>query len=58
MSFKITMKIMIVSLLLLLNYCSTTKLSHIACDFFEGILNILDGMFTRAVNDKESEPCT
>jgi len=27
-------------------------------DFFEGILNVLGGAFTRAVNDKNNEPCT
>jgi hypothetical protein len=91
MPFKITMKVMAISLLLLLSACSTTKSAHVACDFiegsagntierhenkgksdihgnivrnnqnsdfFEGVLNLLGGMFTRAVNDEKSEPCT
>lgn len=91
MFFRVPMKIMTISIMLLLSGCSTTKSSHIACDFvggaagntierhgnkgnsdmhgnivrnnqnsdfFEGVLNILGGMFTRAVSDKENEPCT
>lgn len=91
MSFRVTVKIMMISLLLLLSGCSSTKSSHIACDFaegaadsaierhenkgnndihgnivrtnknsdaFEGVLSVLGGMLTRAVNEKENEPCT
>jgi hypothetical protein len=91
MSFKIEINIVTLFLILLLSSCSTTKSSHIACDFvegaagnaierhenkgnsdmhgnivrnnqnsdfLEGILNIFGGMFTRAVNDQKSKPCT
>ncbi|SEK75216.1 hypothetical protein SAMN05216262_102274 [Colwellia chukchiensis] len=91
MLFRNTIKIMAISLLLSLSGCSTTKSSHITCDFIagaagnaierhdnkggsdmhgnivrrnensdflEGVLNIIGGMLTRAVNDKETELCT